>query len=202
MSENEETKNNEEIKDEGTKDIAEAGDVAEMPQPERPLLPRQRKLAELAAQGLTQKEMAKILHYTPMSVCNLLQNPRIAEEVVRIRERVFEESVVQRLKKLADPAVNVIEDALTDRRNRYKKAEQIAVAQWVVEKLDGKATQKYDVGENLLGVMLDKLDAMKTSGHSPESFATDVTPRILPAPDPDAPEDEKSLRDQLKDWSF
>lgn len=169
----------------------------EAPLTDKPLLPRQRKLCELLAQGKTSSEIARILHYSPSRVAILRQDPRIEAESTRLRTMVFEESVLGRLKKMADPALNVIEAALTDKTNRYKKSEQIQVAQWTIEKLDGKATQKVDIGENILGVMMDKLDALKNSGKAPEHSFIDVTPQ---AQIEGAPPREKTEEDLLKDW--
>ena len=167
-------------------------EVDDEPGLEKPLLPRQRKLCELAAQGLRQIEIAEKLHYSPNRVSILLKNPQIALEVMRVRERMFEESVMGRLKKMADPALNVIEAALTDRRNVFKKSEQIDVSKWVLEKLDGKATQKLDVGSSSLAGMLDRLDQLKNSGQNLLEAPRDVTPHT-----PGKTEEE---RDLLKDW--
>jgi hypothetical protein len=63
--------------------------------------------------------------------------------------------------------------------------------------LDGKASQKLDIGENLLGVMLDRLDALKSSGGQTAIAAPrDVAPVAdhIEAPKP------KSEEDLLSDW--
>lgn len=192
---------NDSIEEEIIEEIVNA-EVDDDPGMDKPLLPRQRKLAELAAQGLKQVEIAERLHYSPTRVSILLKNPQIAYEVHLIRERMFEESVMGRLKKMADPALNVIEDALTDRRNRYKKSEQIDVSKWVLEKLDGKPTQKIDHGSSVLGTLLDRLDAMKSAGRTPsgDSFI-DVTPRLTaPTPAGEVSTKEPEEGDDFADW--
>lgn len=168
-----------------------------------PLKPRHRKLAELLAQGMSQKEVAEKLGYTASRVSILASNSRIKAEIDQTRERIYEETVGGRLKKLAEPALNEIERCLTDRSNRYKEPLKVETAKWLVEKIDGKATQKHDIGENLLGVVMDRLDALKAAGRQVD--ALDVTPHLIPATPASAPreiihEEPKSEEDLLSDW--
>lgn len=135
----------------------------------RPLSPRHRKLAELAAGGMKNGDIAKELHLTQSRVSVLLSNTRIREAVEQYREKMWEETVGGRLKRMSEPALAEIERCLTDKTNRYKENLKVDTAKWLIEKLDGKATQKFDVGENLLGVMMDRLDALKSSGLPVES---------------------------------
>jgi DNA-binding CsgD family transcriptional regulator len=171
------------------------------------LKPRHRRLAELAAQGKTNNEIAEILKYTASRVSILLTNSRIREEVERIEERIYEESIGSRLKKLAEPAMNEIERCLTDRSNRYKEQLKQDTAKWVVEKLDGKSTQKYDIGENMLGVLMDKLDAQKAAGVTPTGARApiiDITPHPqLEAGDQTKVEQPRSLSEEeiLAQWA-
>lgn len=143
---------------------------------DRPLSPRHRKLAELAAQGKSNQEIAKELNYSESRVSILKSNSRIIALADEIRERVFEETVGARLKKMTEPALNEIERCLNDRSNKYPERLKTEVARWLVEKIDGKAAQKIDIGENMLGVMMDKLDAMKNAGQVLDA-PRDVTPQ-------------------------
>lgn len=165
------------------------------------LSPRHFKLAELAAQGnKTQREIAEILGYTQSRVSILLSNTRIRAEVLRIQERIYEETVGARLKKMAEPALAVVDTILNDRTNKVKMSEKADMAKWVLEKIDGKASQKIDVGENLLSVMMDRLDHMKSAGKSlGHQSAIDVTPRELSSPTPSESPSPAPL-DPLKDW--
>lgn len=125
------------------------------------LSPRHRRLAQLAAEGKSNAVIAEELGYVGSRVSILLRNPHIALEIRRLQDRIFEETIAGRLKSFAEPALNNIHMILTDQTNRVKISEKAEMSKWVVEKLDGKATQKLDVGENLLGVLLDRLDGQR-----------------------------------------
>jgi hypothetical protein len=172
------------------------------------LSPRHRRLAFLAAQGNSNSAIGKELGYSDSRVSILLKNPYISAEIQKMQERIYEETIGQRMKGFADASLNVIQQVLNDRTNRVKMSEKIQVAQWVIEKLDGKAIQKIEAGENLLASLMDRLDAAKTrpvvqitnnfnGAVGPETF--DVTP---PAQKQlDAPKtEEDQLDDWLKDW--
>ena len=128
------------------------------------LSPRHRRLAQLSAEGKSNAAIASELNYCDSRVSILLKNPHIAQEISRLQNRIFEETIQGRLKTFAEPALNNIHMILTDRSNRVKISEKAEMSKWVLEKLDGKAAQKFDVGENLLGVLLDRLDASKANG--------------------------------------
>jgi len=173
------------------------------------LSPRHRRLALLAAQGKSNKEISEELHYVGSRVSILLKNPFVAEEIERIRERIYEESIGKRLKTFAEPALNVLGQVLNDRTNKFKKSEQIDVAKWVVEKVDGKATQKYDVGENMLGVFMDRLDANKAAGRSVGGSSGGASHRDNSTPDIEVralpervtgPARDKTEEEKLLDW--
>lgn len=164
------------------------------------LSPRHRKLAELAAQGLSNKEIKERLQYKSDSqISIILSNTRVRMEIERIRERIYQETIGKRLKDMAEPALNEIAKCLTDRTNRYKENLKVETAKWLIEKLDGKAIQKHDIGENLLGVMMDKLDAMKSSPRNPEiqHRTIDVTPSVEQEEVETKPKTEESI---LLDW--
>lgn len=139
---------------------------------------RERKCAELILQGKSNEDIAKDLEFHPKTVEKLRKNPLVLQEIRQIKSRIYEETVTVRLKRMAEPALTLIEECLRDKRNRFKDSVRIDTAKWLVEKLDGKATQKVDVGENLLGVLMDRLDAIKSSGSNllQEPAPIDVTP--------------------------
>lgn len=126
------------------------------------LSPRHRRLCFLAAQGKSNAEICTELGYVASRVSILLKNPHIQAEIARLQERIFEETIGARLKSFAEPALANIQMILTDRTNRVKISEKMALSQWVIEKLDGKATQKIEAGENLLASLMDRLDAGRT----------------------------------------
>jgi hypothetical protein len=164
------------------------------------LSPRHRKLAEMFASGASNAKVAEDLNYTPGRVSVLKNNALIAQEIERIRERIYEDSIATRMKAMADPALSVIEQALLNRENRFKKSEQLSAAQWTIEKLDGKAIQKLDVGGSMLGSILDKLDGLKASGRTvdqlPDLEITALNPGETEAAKPETP----PISDALKDW--
>lgn len=160
------------------------------------LSPRHRKLCELAARGWTQKRIAEELNYTANRVSILISNRRIRDEIEIMREKIYEGTIGQRMKDLARPAVDELERCLTDETNKYKENLKVETAKWVVEKIDGKAVQKHDIGENMLSVMLDRLDAMKASG---QKSAPDIDAQARPVKElvQISPQTEE---DMLKDW--
>jgi hypothetical protein len=174
------------------------------------LSPRHRRLAFLAASGRSNAEIAKELGYVDSRVCILLKNPFIAEEIAKLQERIYEETIGARMKTFAEPAMNVIQMALSDRTNKVKMNEKIDVAKWVIEKIDGKATQKIEAGENMLAILMDRLDAAKTSGRpifnvtvnagAPSDSSIDITPPVGETPRISAPSAPRTEEDELSDW--
>jgi hypothetical protein len=175
-----------------------------------PLSPRHRKFALLAAEGRSNKEIGESLGYVDSRVSILLRNPYIADEIARLRERIYEETIGSRMKSFAEPALNNIHMILTDKTNRVKMSEKMALSQWVIEKLDGKAVQKIEAGENLLSSLMDRLDAGRTSRPSVvnigsvvmngSSVLSDVTHSVAERPALSAPQEAKSEEDLLTDW--
>lgn len=164
------------------------------------LSPRHRRLAQLAALGNSNSKIAEELGYVDSRVSILLKNQFIAAEVMRLQERVFEETIQQRLKSFAEPALNNIHMILTDKTNRVKVSEKAEMSKWVVEKLDGKAVQKTDIGENLLGVLLDRLDAQKAAPQRTVTQVVETTAKQITAPGQSAPSAPKAEEDLLAEW--
>lgn len=165
------------------------------------LSPRHRRLAQLAAQGVSNSEIARELDYTDSRVSILLRQPPIVEEIRKLQDRIFEATISQRMKAMGDAALNNIEWILTDRTNKVKVSEKADMSKWVVEKLDGKAIQKTDIGENLLSVLLDRLDA-KNAPRSVIPADIEITPS-LPAPSPatEPPAEADDLQSWISDFS-
>lgn len=182
-------------------------DLEPVPAQDEPLSPRHRRLAEMFARGASNAQVREALGYSD-SRCSILKNsPRVQEEIRRIQDKIYEPTVDKRLKDLAASALDRIEEAITDKRNKYKKSEQLQVAQWLVEKVDGKAIQKHEVrGSMLLGLM-DKLDAIGGAGLDSLPEIVDVTPEEAPkleassAPElPKTPEETEEER-LLRKWA-
>jgi len=164
------------------------------------LTPRHRRFCQLAAEGKANKDIGKELGYVDSRVSILLKNPTIAAEVRRLQDRIFEETISSRLKGFSEDALNNIHMILTDKTNRVKISEKMDISKWVIEKLDGKASQKIEAGENLLAALMDRLDAGKT-----QRVVHEHTHRLQSGPEPlrevspqlNAPKSEESV---LEDW--
>lgn len=168
--------------------------------PVEELSPRHRRFAELIAAGSSNQEIKEKMGFTDSWISTLRRNAKIIFEVERIRERIYEDTIGKRLRSMAEPALNEIEKCLTDKTNRYKNETRIETAKWLIEKLDGKAVQKHDVGENVLAIVMDKLDSLKSAGKS-VSDIIDVTPSRIVAPvTPSGEPKPKSEEDLLADW--
>jgi DNA-binding CsgD family transcriptional regulator len=126
------------------------------------LKPRQRRLAQLLAEGKTNSEIQKELGYSPSRISILQNNPHIRAEVARLQDRLFEASIEQRLKDFNTAALDHVEFVLKDRTNRVKVTEKNEIAKWVIEMQKSKAPQVHDIGQNLLATLMDRLDAKKT----------------------------------------
>jgi DNA-binding CsgD family transcriptional regulator len=174
------------------------------------LSPRHRKFALMAAEGKSNKEIGEALGYKPCRVSNLRHNTYMVDEIERLRERIFEETIGSRLKSFAEPALNNIHMILTDRTNKVKVSEKAEMSKWVVEMNNGKASQKIEAGENLLSSLMDRLDAGRTSRPSVvnigsvvmngSSSLADVTHSVSERPALSAPQEPKSEEDLLTDW--
>lgn len=174
------------------------------------LSPRHKRLAAMLAQGKSEKQIVLELGFSQGRVNALKNHPRIKEEIERITERVYQDTVSVWLKDMIEPAQAEIARCLTDRSNRYKESTKIQVAQWLIEMNHGKAKQTIDAGENVLSAMYDRLDAMTKAGATadPKTGVIDVTPTRLQSspslkPEPEIIEIEKTAaeeKDPLKDW--
>lgn len=123
------------------------------------LSPRHRRFAQLAAAGASNKVISEELNISPTRVSILIRNEAILAEIYRLQEKVFEETIVGRMKSFTEPAMNVILNTLTDVTGHVKSSEKLDAAKWVIEMQHGKATQKIEGGENLLAVLMDRLDS-------------------------------------------
>ncbi len=167
------------------------------------LSPRHRRFAQLAAQGLSNKEIGAQLGYVDSRVSVLMRHPLIAAETRRLQDQVFAQTIEQRLKGMSETALGVIEQTLTDRSGRTKVGEKLTAAQYVIDRVDGKAVQKVDIGSSAIGSFLDRLDALKATGQGlaparslssgPSDGIIDVTPEVPTA----TPRTED---DDLSDW--
>lgn len=139
----------------------------------KPLRPRHREVARLHAFGKTNNEIAKMLNYHHARVSQILNTSAVQAEIQRFRDRVFESDVITRMKELGPDAVNVIEELLRDPGVKAEK--KISAAQWLIEKLTGKAKQEVNVESNTLAAFMEIAKEMQQRGETLEPL--DVTPK-------------------------
>ncbi len=126
------------------------------------LRPRQRRLAQLLAEGKTNAQIQEELGYSASRISILQNNPHMKSEVARLQDKIFESSIEQRLKDFNTVALDHVEYVLKDRTNRVKVSEKNELAKWVIEMQKSRAPQVHDIGQNLLSTLMDRLDAKKT----------------------------------------
>jgi phage terminase small subunit len=193
----------------------ESEEIHEPIDPLGSLRPRQRRLAQLLAEGKTNTEIQTELGYSASRISILQNHPAIRAEVGRLQDKIFEVSIEQRLKDFNTIALDHVEYVLRDKTNRVKVTEKNELAKWVIEMQKSRAPQVHDIGQNLLATLMDRLDAKKTdrritSGPAQQfdhgnqiidvtessSLITSSVPQT-PAPSPAAP---KAKEDELESW--
>lgn len=174
--------------------------------PGKPLSARHRELARLAFMGKSQAEICQILDYTQARVSVLLTNSQIRAEIERLQNVAFERTVGERLKDMGPAAMSVIEEALLDDTNGMKMKDRAAIAQWVAEKLDGKAIQKTETADATLGRFLDIIAGMQQRGETLDvtpapvgEAALTVSPNNIPKSTEDIPETPQGVS-SLSRW--
>lgn len=199
-----------------TEDVSNEGETPEAPaadakswgdrmvaiHPHEPLKPRHRKLCELAARGVRNQEIAEKVGYSEAYVSIILSNSRIKEEIAEIQDRLHEDPVATRLKRMGELALMEIERCLKDNTKKYKTRDKIELAKWLIEKIDGKAVQTHDIGENLLGTVLDQIEYLKSTGRPilHANRTRNVTPEIEGQVAEPAPEPPKTEGDIIDAW--
>ncbi len=126
---------------------------------------RHKFIANLAASGMRNGDIAEELNMTDSRISIILDNPSMKIEIARIREKMFGSNNRRRLEMLMPKALNVAEEVLTGEQHMMKH--KIDMAKYVLDQGLGKAKQDITVSGNLLGDLLDKLDAqVKDVTHS------------------------------------
>ena len=172
------------------------------------LKPRQRRLAQLLAEGKTNSDIQAELGYCASRISILQNDPFIRREVARLQDRIFEAGIETRLKDFNNAALDHIEFVLTDKRNVVKTSEKNEIAKWVIEMQKSKAPQVHDIGQNMLAALMDRLDARKTERKALTPAPTQISEATsepldvsyslaTDSPKPPAPAPEK---DELAEW--
>lgn len=128
----------------------------------KPLTAKHKKFCECVAQGMTVPQIKEITGYTDAWISTLKSNDKINEEISRLQDRLFSETVQQQLANLGNDAVSTVEEML--RSDGEKLRDRVETARWLIEKLTGKARQEMEInsGSTLLQ-LLQKLDALRTA---------------------------------------
>ncbi len=141
--------------------------------PNKPLTARAKEACRLIALGWTPADIGAKLKYATEYVTNARNTPRWKAEIARNQDKMFEQDVMTRLKDLGPDSVNVIEELMRDPSvSALKKADK---AQWVIEKLTGKAKQEHSVESNTLAAFTEIARQMLQSGEKLDDI--DVTPQ-------------------------
>lgn len=165
---------------------------------------RHQLVAELAAQGIIQKEIAIRTGYDESQVSRIIRRPEVKKEIQKYRERIYEDTVSARIRNLANPALDVVENILHDGEaegdaRQFSPDQQAVTARWAVEQAHGKAIQRHqnihEAGGSLVA-MMDRLDALMSADRE-----RDVTPKAIDMKSP-AIEAPISEEDKLRDWAL
>lgn len=166
------------------REIVLSGDWHINPDPVKPLTPRQKEVAKMLHRGKSLDEIAERIGFPAEAIEKIAADPKLCAEVARLAEQAFEPSVGERVKDIAPRALDVIEEALHD--SGMKMKDRALLAQWLVEKVDGKASQKLDVGSSTLEKFFEVLGEMRASGEILD--VTPTKPGSNAQPDFDAPQ--------------
>lgn len=166
------------------REIVLTGDWFVNPDPVKPLTSRQKEVARMLHRGKSIEEISERIGFSLETVEKIATEPKLLAEVSRLAEQAFEPSVGDRVKEIAPKALDVIEEALAD--SGMKMKDRAVLAQWVVEKIDGKAAQKHDVASSTLEKFFEVLSEMRASGEILD--VTPVRPGAEKQPDFEAPQ--------------
>lgn len=164
--------------------------IAEDPAAPSPgIASRYREVARLKAYGKTNNEICEILGYTASRLSIIVKDPFVQAEVARVRDRIFDQDVNDRLKEVARDGVTHIHETIM---NPKEKSELRSTnARWAIEKVTGKPRQEIGVESQSLNYFTDLLKDMARQGE-----VIDVSPKALPA----APGEPEVPAEQADPW--
>lgn len=137
-----------------------------------PLTPRYVRIASLSAAGAPIEDICREVGFNPESVRRLLITPKIRKEIARIVSRPLAEDPTARTRNLRHEAIDAIQTIVRDPKHR----QNFEAARFVVEQVEGKATQKIEVGTNQLIDFIERVDKFRAAGRT----LKDVTPQQPP----------------------
>ena len=118
-------------------------------------------IAYMSAGGSSNNAIAKALGLTAPWVCTVLSQTEVKEQIKLIQREIFGDDIEKRFRASLHNSMDVMEGVLGD--DKAKDRDRMQAAQWIMEKVTGKATQAIEHKGNVLAGLLDQLDAMRTS---------------------------------------
>ena len=167
--------------------------------PTKPLDPRLKRVCQLFAKGLRNKDIAEQLNYTEGRISIIKHQPRVQREIAKLQDRLFERDTDDRIKSMLPDALDALEEILTDPNLEASKKEN--AAKWLLEKATGKpAQQVHTTGDFNISGFLDLIHKTREEGHiidvtNKQTETEELTGEVTEAAEPEAPE-----KDELADW--
>lgn len=131
---------------------------------EKTLSPRARRFCQHLATGMKQGEAAKKVGYSQSRASIIANQDQAKEYIEKCQEKIFEMSVVERIKELGGPAVDIIENIMLSDDPSIKPQTKMDAAKWVAEQIKGKAKQEVEHTGNVTHEIWDKLEKLEQSG--------------------------------------
>lgn len=120
---------------------------------------RLKYIVELAAMGLSGKEIAERTGYSFVRISIILNTAQISNEVERARRFMFGQDAERALKSMLPKALGAIEDVLLHETTEFRdKRDKASTAFTLLERTHGKPKQSIEVGGNLLADLYALMD--------------------------------------------
>lgn len=113
-------------------------------------------LIQLAAVGSTASQIAKEMGLKVKKVNDLLANPKIKNAIAKKQDEMFSKKARKRLESLANKAVDVVEEVITNQQEQTKH--RLDAAKYLLDQAVGKPQQQIEVKGNLLQEVLVRLE--------------------------------------------
>lgn len=151
----------------GSKPVTDKGASVKKLRPKK-LSHRLKYVSQLAAMGLSGKEIAERTGYTQHRISVVLNSPLVSNEVELTRRHVFERDPEMRLKSMLPKALGAIDEVLNVSTVNFK--EQLSKADIgfrLLERTHGKPKQSVELGSGMLSDLFRLLDARDAAGQAP-----------------------------------
>lgn len=136
--------------------------------PGKPLSARHRRIAQMVWEGKTNKEISEKMNIDSQVISKLKGYKEFKEEIERLNNLAYEATIQERLKTMGPLAMDTMEEILKSDDNNVKPQLKAQIAQWVAEKLDGKAVQSIDHQSSTLTDFMEALKGLQAQSALPE----------------------------------